>query len=425
MQDFGLFNISNNLPPQPPLTVTVNQGWEYVRVINKSPFMLKLDFGGMGKTDMPEMYLEDFLVTDQFNGRLTITPSIDLSNTSQAITNTVAVDTFVRGELSAPKAQPLTQQAVNVTASGKPLFTATVGFGSTVNIGQQLNIFNPPGSGVIATFHSAKAFSNSSSVPTSNLLFLVGADNNLANPVAAVAHDASAKPPVSVMHCTSNDTNVSVGGTIIEVIDMQQNVTQDMLVFPDNYTLEPGANLTIQMSDAAGGHVVRLTLKWSEAQLVPPPSLEVNLSTATNLINTGNPSPTPIVTAAPTGDGATATLINNNGTETLGDALHAGKLVMAGAGNPAIDLSAASIVQAIKFIVGSVTRWSMFSGTATTVATAFAHGLGVKPDIILMQLTIVSSTAHGVYYNPAIMDATNVNIQSDGTNTFVALAIKF
>lgn len=79
----------------------------------------------------------------------------------------------------------------------------------------------------------------------------------------------------------------------------------------------------------------------------------------------------------------------------------------------------------LQFGLGSIQKISKFSGTATTTATAFNHGLGVVPDMVLLQLTIASSTAHGVYYNPATMTTTQVTIQSDGTNTFVGLAIKF
>ncbi len=77
-------------------------------------------------------------------------------------------------------------------------------------------------------------------------------------------------------------------------------------------------------------------------------------------------------------------------------------------------------------LTGSISRISAFSGTASVTATLFNHGLGAVPDIVLLQLTINSTTAHMVsYFNDASLTSTQVKIISDGTNSFVGLAIKF
>ncbi len=76
-------------------------------------------------------------------------------------------------------------------------------------------------------------------------------------------------------------------------------------------------------------------------------------------------------------------------------------------------------------LTGSLARISSFSGTATTTSTNFNHNLGAVPDIIMLTLTIVSSTAHMITYDPTSLTSTQVKVQSDGTNTFAGLAIKF
>ncbi len=208
---------------------------------------------------------------------------------------------------------------------------------------------------------------------------------------------------------------------------------------------------------------------------------------ANQLINLTDASGTLEIRLSPTGDAQDAFAVTNDGVVAIGDAAHAGSLSVvgpitatgsiqgdttnnlifdsrghagvfrvsgvqegfwdangftfnndlhfpAGVGiaasnnlalkNGSLDLTASANNNILLFL-GSLSRWNKFTGTATTTATAFNHGLGIIPDIIFLQLTIISSTAHGIYYNPATMTNTQVTIQSSGTNTFVGLAIKF
>lgn len=79
-----------------------------------------------------------------------------------------------------------------------------------------------------------------------------------------------------------------------------------------------------------------------------------------------------------------------------------------------------------KFLVGSISRISMFSGSCGTTTTAFNHGLGVVPDIILIQVLGTVSSVHTVLYDNTTMTTTQVNLTSNfSNNSFVALAIKF
>lgn len=318
MEDFGTFtNVSQYLPPAAPLRVNINRGWEYVRIINNSPYLLSVDFGSSLKLTLPEMYLEDIRVPGQNSGWLTITPTANLSNTSQAISNTISVNTFSKGELASPQAQPLTQQAVNVTASGKPIFTAQFGFASTATVQQGINVFNPATSGVIATFHSAKAFTTDTS---SNVLLVTksGADKNLANAVSAVSHSGQATPPVSVMHVTADDSLFDESGSIIEALNLAQNTEDgnDILQFPDNATLYPGNNMLLVIGGATGKRV-HLTIKWTETVFTFTPVGGVGLGTIANqVINDGNPFQQ-VLEATKSGDTPSDVVINNDGTMTL------------------------------------------------------------------------------------------------------------
>lgn len=151
--------------------------------------------------------------------------------------------------------------------AGNPIFSATVGFGTTIDQRQHLNIFNPSSSGKTYTFYSIRAFTSSSNVGTIAFLVWVAApDLNLATSVAAVSHAPSSSPPVSTAHCTSNETVTPLGGTTLEGFDTQTGVTEDFLSFPDIVTLAPGGNLYVELVDFVdAGHAVRLTMKWSEA----------------------------------------------------------------------------------------------------------------------------------------------------------------
>jgi hypothetical protein len=88
------------------------------------------------------------------------------------------------------------------------------------------------------------------------------------------------------------------------------------------------------------------------------------------------------------------------------------------------DLSAISTSK-IKFLVGTISRISMFSAAVTTVTTSFAHGLGVIPDIVLLQQVGGATTIRTVMYNSATMTSTNVDLTGSSSFNVVGLAIKF
>lgn len=107
--------------------------WEYIRIINSSPYMLSLSLGGQGTIDFPEMYLEDIKIEPSYNGKLSFTPVANIANPAAALTNYVSINVYQRGEIKQPQAQPLTTMAnvgnsvpLNATATSVAHDTNTV-----------------------------------------------------------------------------------------------------------------------------------------------------------------------------------------------------------------------------------------------------------------------------------------------------------
>lgn len=79
----------------------------------------------------------------------------------------------------------------------------------------------------------------------------------------------------------------------------------------------------------------------------------------------------------------------------------------------------------VKLLHGTISRISMFTGTAPNVSTPFNHGLGAVPDMVLLTLTGTNNTASMVKYDASSLTSTQVSIVSDSSRAFVGLAIKF
>jgi len=128
MQNYGSFIASNYLAPALSLQVPTGGGWQYMQIINNSPYLLNITFDGMGSFQMPEMFREDFLVTKDFRNAIVITPVVNITTVSHAVSNLIIINAWKPGEITAPQAVPLSQPAVSATATGKPFFTATFYF---------------------------------------------------------------------------------------------------------------------------------------------------------------------------------------------------------------------------------------------------------------------------------------------------------
>lgn len=408
MLPLGMFTPSNFLAPANPLSLFgVHKYFEYIKFINNSPQQLSINFGGQTVT-LSEFRVKDIAVPRWFQGTLVITPTTVITSFGHSQSNLLIIEGYYKGEVDTPEDTALPQQAATTTQTGKPIFSATIGFGSTTTVEQILNIFNPANSGAIAEFHASRAYTNDGTGPTVNLIKFVGADQNYATQVPAVFHGSAINPVISVMHCTAIDSAISVPFTSIpETMNMQQNVTQDALSYPDNVKLYPGENLTVNINSGTIGHVVRLTLKWTEDIIVPPITVLGPNMVANAVVNDNNPSGTTIVEATAQGDSPSDVLIQNNGTGIFKGLLQAlgnfvTNLIQNVAGNNLI-IKVLNTADQIQFIVNLTKIMQVDSAGVsfktigkigagfqmigdTTIAnagTSVTHSLGVTPTVIL------------------------------------------
>lgn len=425
---------------------------------NESPFTVAIQMQGTarGGTLYPETV--DFFPVDRgFTGVVSYSPTSVITNPASY---TAATLDFQAVGLSEPFNQSqypmaLTRAAVNPTATGNPLFSASVGFGSTVGIKQILNIFNPANSGLNYIFHAARCFTNDSSLPTVNLAVISGADNNLSTAVSAVCHTLQKNPPVSTAHCTAVDQNSGIIGSnpIVEVMDQQQDVTQDMLAFPDVVTLTPGNNLVFELSAGGTGKIVRLTLKWEEGVAIPAPSLaSIPLLTASTVVNDNSPAGVGLIEASVSGTqnvfidtSGNATFggnediegtFNVDGAATVGGALNAlvsliTNLITNVSGNNLL-IKALGASDQVQFLVNSVkflqvdnagvgfktvghigAGFQMIAGTSIANAgTSVAHSLGVIPTVVIPVHDTGGASADVISINYGTMSSTNFTAYS-------------
>lgn len=107
MQSFGRYTVSTHLPPAQPLSIITGPGYEYMRITNSSPYLLSINFLGMGTIDFPELFMEDILLTDSYMGTITITPFINLSNVAHTPSDLLTISTYSKGELPHPQSQSM------------------------------------------------------------------------------------------------------------------------------------------------------------------------------------------------------------------------------------------------------------------------------------------------------------------------------
>lgn len=450
MEDYGTYNISTFLPPAAPLKVNLNMGWEYVRIINNSPYLLNINFGQGFNLTLPEMYLEDIKIPERGPVWITITPSINLTNITQSLSYSISINAFSKGELTNPQAQPLTQQAVNVTASGQPIYSANADFPNTATAGQSLNIFNPALSGTIIHFFQIIAYTNDSAFPGANVLNSRGSDNNYASPVNIIPHVSASVIPTSVAHATSQDNATTPPGVANEVIRCQQSAPNNIPLFPDGLDLYPGGNITLFLAGSASGKITHLTMKWVEIVVIPPVPVTGATAVASSIDNEGNPIGTSIIKSGITGVGTPIQIFNDGSSSWSVDAsgvLHkvittnlSGNFLQLGqAGDFTEVLSQLQTDQNVTFIVGgntiggvdstgvkitgAGTAFRMLAGSLsrvvtvgdTTIAnagTSVSHSLGVVPDFVIPVHDLGAANADVIGINFGTMSASNFTAYS-------------
>jgi hypothetical protein len=410
MQNLGMYNLNNFLPPANPLSVVSGVGFEYVRIINDSPFLLLVNMNGIGTIQFPEFFLEDIYLPSAYLGTITIVPSINISSTSHSVSGIVSVNVYNKGEISSPQAQPLAQPAVNVTATGKPLFTATFEVRSTASLIQDLAVLNPSNSGVTFEFHSAKLLTNDATLPTCNLIYW-NANPNLVTSIPAVTHSGwnpvtNTGVATSASTCTASDANQNFffANRSPDVADIPANTDIELLSFPDTIILNPGVALIMMLSSGTTGHTIRLRLKWTENTVVPALAVTGANAVASSLKNDGSPATTQFIESTPQSIGTSAFNYNVDGSgfhavdqsgtmhrvetfNTVGNPYQLGAAgdILEALGQLLVD-QLLTLANSIKFkTIGQIDAGYQVIGdtTISNTGTTVSHSLGVVPKLVI------------------------------------------
>lgn len=385
---------------------------------NESGLSVTVDLQGLYKPkNLYPGTVDFFPCAPGFSGNILISNVTMLSNVSSWPSSFLTVDMVQQGEMINDAVYPFplpTRQTTTPTTSGNPIFSATVGFGSSVNNYQMINVYNPANSGFLYEMHSMRVFTSGNQLGMATILeYFSGADFLYGISVPAEPHDVSANPTVSTASVTAQDANTKPGSsTPIEVLNNQQATTLDFLTFPDKVRVWPGNNLTMVYGAflaVTPGTVVRLTAKWTEIPLTgvlaaSGGATTGNILTAANLVNTTNPAGSGVIQV---GNGGTSYLTadNQGNLSSTNVTVNGGTLTVGGS---------------------TVTKWSHFGSYAiTNVSTYYNHNLGVVPDLVLLQL--VGGNLGNVNYDDGTMTSTQVKIVgSAASGLFVrGLAIKF
>lgn len=252
---------------------------QYLRILNNSPYQLSVNLDGILST-VPEFWNQDIAVAPWAPGNLSIGSSLVITSSSHAQAYQVTVQGMVAGEGGGSLNGPVNQQSVNITATGKPLFTATYENRATAGLIQNLEVYNPPTSGANYVFDSATVFTNDTTLPTCNLLYW-NADANLVNPVKAVNSNGwnlstNQGAALSQAHCTADDDAklFYYPDRAADADEVPANITKEILAFPRTITINPGVGLINELSSGTTGHIIRLKLRWTEDQflVIPTPA---------------------------------------------------------------------------------------------------------------------------------------------------------
>lgn len=112
MQNFG------------PQTLTIGSktdyftgvGWEYITIINESPYILDANFSGIGSITIPAWFQEDIRMPSGYTGQVVLNPNNYLGLT-QIVSQLVSVNAWSPGELPSRQSVGLSQNFGNVVTS--------------------------------------------------------------------------------------------------------------------------------------------------------------------------------------------------------------------------------------------------------------------------------------------------------------------
>lgn len=80
----------------------------------------------------------------------------------------------------------------------------------------------------------------------------------------------------------------------------------------------------------------------------------------------------------------------------------------------------------VNFTTGSITRLSVFTGSATNAGTTQAHGLGATPDFCMFMETGTAGDTNTFSWDKAASDGTNVKVWTLNATArnYIAICIK-
>lgn len=189
---------------------------------------------------------------------------------------------------------------------------------------------------------------------------------------------------------------------------------------------------------------------------------QLPLSSSTQaVINDGNPINTTVVEATVAGDAGSAVKLTNDAILVLGNATHAGSLTTVGPatlnstefptgtpgnethlvntqGSDVVIQSPAGteigrfanngnlkIATALQLLTGLLTHISFFGPlSVTTTTTTFSHGLGVVPDIVLLQVHGGTSTIRTCQVNYNTLSSTGMDLTGSSSFSVYGIALK-
>ena len=242
MNNFG----RQALTPGTPVNYPTGTGWEFIQVINESPYLLGLNFSGLGSIDFPISHREDIYMPRGYTGSLVITPSnygYTAAFVAAAPSAFVTVNGFGPGEIKNPQSVALARlNNVGNTVSG------VAGTASNLN-----NTGNPAGTNIISSTVSGDA----------QQAFSVSNDGIVAIGDAAHGGSLSVVGPLTM---TGNIQSATTGNLVLNgrgpaaAVQLQSSGFLFMQVDGNGVSIYNGSGTKVARFDTAGNLILKGTV---------------------------------------------------------------------------------------------------------------------------------------------------------------------
>ncbi len=243
----------------------VNKGEQLV-VYNYSSAILILHFLNFQAAYVPAYWAMDIIVPTIAMGRVPY-DIVAVVPTSGDILPIVYGTLYEPGEHIPSFSMPIPASLPSALPGGN-FYSAFVVLPSTGNPYQVINLFNPVLSNIKGLILGAVAYTSNSLYPIVNLVSSIGPDTLLHNPTGCVPHDITAKPVKSVMNCSYEDMPAPPGGTVLYSTFINDAQHFNLVNEKESFTLEPGANLMVQLDSIQVNDQVGLEFYWSEVPII-------------------------------------------------------------------------------------------------------------------------------------------------------------